>query len=44
MELQIILWHYHKNPKNLDTPKIAVIILKLKQIRFTTDALKMQTE
>ena len=30
---------YSKDPKNSDTPKIAVIILKLEQNRFTTDEL-----
>ena len=28
---------YHKNPKNSDTWKIAVIILKLEQYNFTTE-------
>ena len=28
---------YRKNPKNSDTPKIAVIILKLEQYRFATE-------
>ena len=30
---------YRKNPKNSDTQKITVIILKLEQNRFTTDEL-----
>ena len=28
---------YRKNPKNVDTQTIAVIILELKQYRFTTE-------
>ena len=28
---------YHKTPKNLDTRKITVIILKLEQYRFATE-------
>ena len=34
-----IINNYRKNPKNSDTPKIVVIILKLEQNRFTTDEL-----
>ena len=33
------LQNYCKNPKNSDTQKIAVIILKLEQNGFTTDEL-----
>ena len=29
--------NYRKNPKNSDTRKIAVIILKLEQYHFTTE-------
>ena len=47
MEYFRIIIKYRKNPKNSDTQKIAVVILKLEQNRFSTAdelAQKMQTE